>query len=196
MMPISRSGLLAPPALVTAGGVRCGVVATAAAAAERAPRATRADNLGIVVMITSTSRRTRGAISGSPRRCYRRRPLAAPQESMTTRAARRASRASAEALVVRRRPVERRHLRLVEAQVHRELPAVVRKVAEGVLDDDVPRLLHHHVAAGGELPRRQQVRVARRAQRLARLLHAAVEDAGELLARLPRRRLVAAATRR
>jgi hypothetical protein len=48
---------------------------------------------------------------------------------------------------IRRRPINRRYQRLIEAQVHGELPAVVGKVAENaVADHDMPRIFVHHMA--------------------------------------------------
>src|SRR4029450_3102453 len=62
---------------------------------------------------------------------------------------------SAEALVVRGGAVDRRHDRVVEPQVHRQLAAVVRQVVEHAPAQDlVARLLRDDVPAGPDLSAR------------------------------------------
>src|SRR5712692_10461724 len=68
-----------------------------------------------------------------------------------------------EGAVVRRRAVEGGHGRAVEPQVHRELPAVMRLVGEGIGDHHVTRTFPDHPSGDEEPPGGHQVLVSGRA---------------------------------
>ena len=69
---------------------------------------------------------------------------------------------SAESLVVRGRPVDRRHLLIAQAQIHRQLSAMMSEVHHRLAKDDMARLLHDDLPSRPQAPvGRQQVVVGR-----------------------------------
>src|SRR5438477_5037185 len=77
--------------------------------------------------------------------------------------------------LVGRGPVDRRHRGVVEPQVDRELPAMVREVHERVPDHDVTRVLAHDLPRDEQPPGFHEVLVCRPRERLARLGDAVVK---------------------
>ena len=76
---------------------------------------------------------------------------------------------SSETAIVGSRSVYRRHFRAKEAQVHRHLATVMRRVQERVANHVMTRLLERELTAGQQTPRGGEVRIGCPAERLARL---------------------------
>ena len=87
-------------------------------------------------------------------------------------------------LIVRGRSVDRRDRLIGQSQVDRQLSAVMREMVEGVAKHDMPRLFHHHLAAGTQPPlRRHQEFVVGLRERFARLRKMSIERDHQLIGR-------------
>jgi len=89
-----------------------------------------------------------------------------------------------ESLIVRGRSVDRRHFPIVEPQIHRQLPAMVRQVVDRVAQDHMARLIEDDLPAGTQPPvGRHQVLVRRLSKGLPRPGDVLVVDLDELVDR-------------